>query len=221
MRSGSVVVVSVLVGCYQPAPAPGAPCDELELCPSSQECSFGTCEPRGSTRDASIAIDATLFDAPASCTTWSPAHFEPCAIPAPGGPLHLTTQLSPYKWDSDTGTLRGKGNTVIAGVVAVAFAQPGGPEAAIASLASLTIDPGVTLTLTGSRPWVLAVWGDATVAGTIDASANLSAPASGSDPLACAASTGGLGVNGPGGGGGGGGAFQGAGGTGGMGDADT
>lgn len=96
--------------------------------------------------------------------------------------------------------------------------QQGGPEIAILPLSSLTIATGSTLAVTGSRPLVLAVLGDAAVLGTIDASASGATAGSGGNAL-CGLSAGiaGGGLAPLGGGGGGGGGFATNGGAGGGG----
>ena len=101
--------------------------------------------------------------------------------------------------------------------------QGGGPDVVILAFDAFAISGGATLQLTGNRPVILAVYGDATIGGTVDASASGVTPGAGGN-VSCAAGNGapgddgviGSGTGGPGGGGGGGGAFglaSGAGGT--------
>lgn len=85
--------------------------------------------------------------------------------------------------------------------------QAGGSELAVVTLRSLAIASDHRLVVTGSRPLVLLVQGEATIAGALDASAQEKRPGPGGD-LDCAASRGGDGQgrerrNGGGGGGGG------------------
>ncbi len=58
-------IALLVVGCYRPAPSPGAPCPDGD-CPSGQQCVAGTCradgEPAG---DAEVVADAPAPDAPA------------------------------------------------------------------------------------------------------------------------------------------------------------
>jgi len=57
--------------------------------------------------------------------------------------------------------------------------QSGGQEIVVLPVASFTVASGATLRLTGARPVVFAVFGDASIAGTIDASANGATPGAG------------------------------------------
>jgi hypothetical protein len=101
--------------------------------------------------------------------------------------------------------------------------QQEGPEIVILPVASLTIASGSTLRLTGSRPILFAVFGDALVAGTIDASATGTTPGAGGN-WSCGASQGADGTGGTdrlvGASGGGGGGFATAGGKSGTADTD-
>jgi len=49
----------VLAGCYAPEALPGAPCDEREICPSSQVCVAGRCERTAANPADAISSDAT------------------------------------------------------------------------------------------------------------------------------------------------------------------
>lgn len=99
--------------------------------------------------------------------------------------------------------------------------QSSGPDMVVIPLAGLIVSSGSTLRVIGSRPLVLAVRGNVTVDGTIDANASGSTPGAGGN-WSCGGSAGGNGSGsasfGAGGGGGGGGAFGTAGGRGGHGD---
>jgi len=101
--------------------------------------------------------------------------------------------------------------------------QSGGPDVVILAFDALTIAGGATLQLTGNRPVILAVYGDATINGSLDASATGVTPGAGGN-VSCTPGNGapgdngviGSGTGGPGGGGGGGGAFGAASGAGGT-----
>jgi hypothetical protein len=70
----------------------------------------------------------------------------------------------------------------------VVLQQSGGPAVIVLPVTSLAVAGGSSLRLTGSRPVVFAVFGNATIAGTIDASASGTTPgAAASEPLAAAA----------------------------------
>jgi hypothetical protein len=97
--------------------------------------------------------------------------------------------------------------------------QSNGSSIAVLTVRGLNIASGSSLRLVGSRPVAIAVYGDAEIQGSIDASATGAAPGAGGD-LTCDGSTGGSGSgnNFFGGGGGGGGGFGTPGGGGGTGD---
>jgi hypothetical protein len=102
------------------------------------------------------------------------------------------------------------------------LAQPDGPEAALIVMSSLSVAAESTLALSGNRPVIFLVYGDAHVAGTIDVSAHGTAGGAGAYD-ACGASLGGSGEEADsvagvlqGAGGGAGGGFGSAGGLGGA-----
>ena len=101
----------------------------------------------------------------------------------------------------------------------VAQDQAGATQLVVLPLRGLTITSGNTLRLIGDRPVVLAVDGDVSVAGTIDANASGVAPGAGGN-ASCGSSTGGNGSGNTdrfdGASGGGGGGFGAAGGRGGL-----
>lgn len=76
---------------------------------------------------------------------------------------------------------------------AVIVQQANGGDAVVLVMRGFILDKGVTLALTGSRPVVFAAFGDASIAGTIDASAHGALPGPGADRV-CA--SGGAGVAG-------------------------
>ena len=82
--------------------------------------------------------------------------------------------------------------------------QTTGPKADILVFSSLTISSGFTLTLMGTNPVIFAVYGNATISGTINASASGVTPGPGGNNSSCvAAKVGAGGNNGASGGGGG------------------
>lgn len=105
-------------------------------------------------------------------------------------------------------------------------AQSGGSDAVVLLMNGLTVSTGATLRLIGNRPIILAVNGDVTIDGTVDASSNASDMGAGAN-LSCTPAPGsGAGSNGSGssstgGGGGGGGGFGTAGGNGGDGNGNN
>ncbi|HEY3356013.1 MAG TPA: hypothetical protein VGQ83_22360 [Polyangia bacterium] len=182
--------------------------------------------PEAAPADAAQA-DAAPADSTTSCTGWSyaPTNFDPCApaIPAPQ-PLGIGAGLWTLDTDSGSLTQTGGGSITLATVLLPASSTDAAVRLVAAS--SLQVDAGATVRVTGARALILAVYGSASVAGTIDASAQIALSGylpgpGGDDPLACAGSGGGSGANatgvGVGAGGGGGGGFGGTGGDGGDG----
>jgi hypothetical protein len=168
------------------------------------------------------AFEGMAVDAPADCSAWHPQHFEPCAIPAPGGGAHLATTASPYTYDT---TLGGGTLTDAHGVaidITTTTIDQAGVATAVWSVAMLAIDPGVELDVIGDKPLIVAAWGSLENDGVIDAGSHPGRSGAGADPVACAAQAAGIGTDAAatgGSGGGGGGGFGGAGGDGGLGDA--
>ena len=208
-------MLAAAAGCYNPSPPSGVPCGDNDVCPSGQLCVAGICA--GSASDAAVP-DVTLIDAPAGCESWQAKHFDACALPAPLGDLHLTVTQSGYNWDTGNGVLRAKAGVIIP-VATKILTQTNGPDVLVASINELTIDQGATLTIAGTRPLLLAVWGSATIAGDLDGAANLASPGPGgasATTVACpGTSTGDTGAGGTPAEGGGGGGYQGTGGRGG------
>lgn len=207
------LAVLVVAGCYNPSPPAGAPCADDNGCPSGQACAGGFCGGSATTTDSSVAIDTTQPD---TCANWTAKHFDACAIPSPPpGDLNLGVALSDYTLDTSNATLKGKANTSIP-ITTMVVSQAAGPDVMLVSIRNFTLDAGATLTVTGSRPLVLAVWGTATIAGTIDASASLSTTGpGGSNSNECMNLTGATGMSMQPALGGGGGGLQGTGGRGG------
>jgi hypothetical protein len=105
----------------------------------------------------------------------------------------------------------------------IAQDQAGGPQLLVLALRGLTVAANTTLRVIGSRPLVIAVDGDVTVEGTIDASGSGVTPGAGGN-VSCGSSTGGNGSGSTGrfdgASGGGGGGFGTAGGRAGTADTD-
>ncbi|MCC7386572.1 MAG: hypothetical protein IT384_32335 [Deltaproteobacteria bacterium] len=140
----------------------------------------------------------------AECTwPFTASNVDPCdaATPRPAGPLTLT-ELGLYIYDTDQGTLRQPNNASLAPPSALR-PQNGGPEVRVLVAGSLALGPLSVLRIIGTRPLVIVVHGDTTIAGPIAATAGRTAGcpstgngAGGGDAIA----------NNAGGGGGGGGA---------------
>jgi hypothetical protein len=133
---------------------------------------------------------------------YTPSNFTPTAYAAPSG---LTTDCnatySSTSHSFTTGSCTGAAPTIYSNVAPTG----GGPNVDILVFASLTIASGSTLTLTGTNPVILAVYGNATITGTVNASASGTTPGAGGNNSSCVAAAPGTGgVNGASGGGGGG-----------------
>ena len=134
---------------------------------------------------------------PEACTApsfgYTPSNFTPGSYtpPATGTTINCSTTYSSTS-HAFTGWCSGQtAPTVYSNV-----AQAGGGHAVdILAFASLTVATGNTLTLTGANPIILAVYGPATIAGVIDASAQGSTPGAGA--TTCAAGASGGGASGP------------------------
>jgi hypothetical protein len=221
MRAVLVVLAIVLAagGCYNPTPPAGAPCGEDSPCPTGQQCINGFCGGNNPNVDASLD-DSTTIDAPSVCLMWQVHHFDPCALPAPMGDLNLTNALSGFTWDTNKPELKGKMNTVIP-VSMMVMTQAIGPEVLVASVDNLTLEAGANLNIDGSRALLIAVWGSAMIAGSIDADASFSTAGPGGSNASLSTNgcgsgpTGDFGAGGSPATGGGGGAMQGNGGRGG------
>ena len=155
---------------------------------------------------------------PADCGSWKPRHFSACSLPAPLGPLKITGSGAIY--DTDRGEFLGGAEVLH---TSIALPQADGTVARIMSVASFTLEQTARLRVIGSMPLVIAVWGDATIAGQIDASSALDGfIGPGANPNACTVATSGqAGIASKGSGGGGGGGLGGVGGAGGAGDVDN
>lgn len=167
-------------GCSTPTILTGQPCDG------------GTCQPDGACSAAATSISAFPY---------VPSNFDPDAI-ADAGVAGPTILACDAWFDSTDGGMSWCSGQPVPAVYAVA--QSGGPEAVVLAMSSLNLSG--TLSLFGTRPVILAVFGDATVAGTLSArSATGQDAGAGADSSGlCTAGAGDLlGVVGSGGGGGG------------------
>ncbi len=135
---------------------------------------------------------------------YTPSNFTPTNytsdVPAAGTTVNCNmTYTSPGTAGPST-WCGGTGPYVIPGV-----AQTTGPAADILVFAGLTVDSGFTLTLTGANPVIIAVYGNVTIDGAINASASGTTPGPGGNNSSCVAAKAGTGGNNGASGGGGGG----------------
>jgi hypothetical protein len=152
--------------------------------------------------------------------TFTPSNFDPVALEPSVTPTAVTLDCGTSTFDSKTLAF---GNWCGQAPTPVIVPQASGPDLVVIPIAQLSVASGATLKLTGDKPVVFAVFGDTTIAGTVDASATKATPGAGGN-VSCSVGAGdpgdngvvGSGTGGPGGGGGGGGAFGSPGGAGGT-----
>jgi hypothetical protein len=164
-------------------------------------------------RTASLAQALTITGG-VSPFPYAPSNFNPGMIPTIGNSLTVgcTVQFdsSPNAQNSNWCGQPIPPMTVVS--------EPSGPDVVVLSISGFTVTPNGSLTLVGSRPVILAVFGSATVHGSISASSQGSAPGAGGSWSGCGSGAGTPGSAGRLCSGGGGGGFLGSGGVGGDGD---
>ena len=166
--------------------------------------------------DSGFVDPCTVTDA--VCFNYTPSNFDPlvlgAALAANGA---LTIDCADAVFDSTT--LMFTGACAVPLQVAETV-QAGGVPAVVIAVTSLTIEGGSTLRLIGDRPVIFAVFGPATINGTLDAGARGDVPGAGGN-MFCTVGTGSNGEDqlsgNRGGGGGGGGSFGSPGASGGVG----
>ncbi len=155
-------------------------------CTKDSACKSGKCVKTTGQNDVSCA---------ASCTGAGPTDGFGCALAAPGipatcaassfaytpsnfapgsfvAPATATTIDCDTTYNSSTHTFTNWCTGQTPPMLYEDFPQAGGPDMDLLAFRGLTLDAGHTLTLTGSRPVILAVYGTATLSGVIDASAH-------------------------------------------------
>ncbi len=179
----------------------------------SNEC-VGARQPDAGVNDAQPGPDATPL-----CTLWQPANFQACALADPLGALDLS-HAGVYTYDTDDGELRDpEGQKVPHTNQSIDLT----PQVRAISVNDFTLGANTSLQVSGTRPLLIASFGEIDIQGVIDVGAEVgdSGVPAGQNPFACeGVGSSGNGGNGEGAGGGGGGGFAGAGGTGGEGNAD-
>lgn len=205
--SGSALATAIALGACTFAPS-GAPIN-----------GDGSPAPLDGSMDGAVT-DGTLPPDAALCWTWTPAHFDPCMLPVPDGPLVIAGESHVYSTDSRSFTSSG----APANPQSIVITQADGTEAVIISVTDLRILPVLLITgelrVEGSRPLIIAASGTVEIAGTLDVASRLGEQTgAGANHARCPAA--GPGQDDMGGaGGGGGGGFQGKGGKGGPGDSN-
>lgn len=165
-----------------------------------------------------VDADPDRTDADVDCSTWpyAPAHFDPCALPAPTAGLTLEPGL--WTYDTNSGALTDP-RFDASFPPSILVTPTDGPQVRIVSVSFVDLQSGAILRATGQRPLVIVSWSDATVSGEIDLSSTLASPGAGANPAACPEIALQHGADSPeGAGGGGGGGFGSIGAAGGPGD---
>ena len=171
-------------------------------------CSFSV--PASTTVDA---LDASVDGAPEpfTCVPWTALDVDPCGATLTT-PITLVLGAGSHVIDGDAGTLATNGGSPmpLPGGFAV---QAAGPIVRVISARSLRVDTAAVVQVTGTRPVIFVVHGDALIDGVLDASARVdgagatsTAGPGGNDTALCASATGGVGASSSGTGGAGGGA---------------
>lgn len=179
----AVAAALAVGGCFDPQFQDGALfCGEGGICPPGQSCFDGVCRSMipDADRDAALidddgspGIDANIVspdanqdpDAGFSCTEFVSAHFDACAIVAPGNGLMIGPSGT-FTIDTSSGSLTapgGGGSTALPNTVL----QSG---TIVISIQSLVVQANATLRIAGDRPAIIASWSTIDVAGTIDVS---------------------------------------------------
>lgn len=130
------------------------------------------------------------------CLTYAPANFNPKTIDWSAQP---STTLNCGTTTIDTSDPDGGGSQVATlsnwcgtAPTPMVQSQSGGPDVVLIPLHGFTLASGNTLRVIGSRPLILAIDGDATIDGTVDANASGTTPGAGGN-WSCAGSQGGNG----------------------------
>ncbi len=173
------------------------------FCTKDSACASGKCVAIAGQNDVSCGSGCTGSGAADGfgCALVSPGIPTACSIAgfgytpsnfAPGGyapPSSATTIDCNTTYNSSAHAFTGWCAGRTAPAIYPNVAQAGGPPADLLAFDALTLASGSTLTLTGGNPVILAVYGAATISGTLDASAHGTTPGAGA--AACSAGAGG------------------------------
>jgi len=122
--------------------------------------------------DAGDACSTCYIDSPGqarSCTAgfgYAPSNFDPSSYPAPETATTIDCNTT---YDSTAHAFTGWCPGQTAPEVTPNLRQSNGPGIDVLSFRALTVSVGSTLTLTGDNAVILAVYGDASIVGTVDA----------------------------------------------------
>jgi hypothetical protein len=205
-------------GCAFPPVANGTSCDDGNPCTLADACQAGACQ-SGSPASCAVGVcrflaatclsdggcDVRNLDAGTPCDggvcngaggcgrfPFPPSNFDEAAVPADAGPALVITCPATVTVLVDGGV------TVMSGCgVPVPAArlvdQSAPPRAMLITTPGLFIADAGSLTINGVYPVIIAVTGNADVAGAIDVSAAAAAPGPGADGTPCMGSLGGRG----------------------------
>lgn len=181
----------------------------------------------GSVRDTGGGDDADAdgSDVPLmGCAAWQAHHFDACMIPDASDSaddVSLESANGPYRYDTTTGggTLVDNGSNPIS-INSIDYTQTDGTHVALWTMNNFTLGTSAVIYVEGTKPLVIAAWGQITIAGSVDATTYTGYwSGGGSNPAVCSANAAAPGLDGTSGtGGGGGGGFAGDGGKGATGD---
>lgn len=189
---------------------------------TGEACSVGVCSAQG---ECVPVIDGGTDGGGGSIDAgFIPSNFDPSQLP-PTSVNAVFTCNATLTVNDNSVNLRGDSNgCAVPTIPSVTLTRPSPPNVVLMAMSSLTINPNVTLRVVGSRPVIFAVLNDATINGSLNASAvdsSSSGPGGNHDSF-CSGFRGTAGSSaGTPGGGGGGGAFGSAGSNGGSGKGQT
>jgi hypothetical protein len=214
----------------------------MAICTKSQTCASGVCTPcAAGTGDcdgtATNACETNTNTSAANCGAcgtvcsvgtctsgacyiqfpYTPTNFDPAGLDAASTDDTTLLNCGVSTFDSTTMTF---GNWCGQNLPSpVTRTQPSGPSVVVVPVRNLTLAAGNTIKVTGGSPVIFAVFGNATIAGIVDASASGTTPGAGGN-VSCGTSQGGNGsgstARNSGASGGGGGGFGTVGGKGGL-----
>jgi len=162
----SIVIVAVVVGGCQ---FNGRPLPGENDGPPAADGPFDS-------RPADARIDATPGD---PCLDWqfTPAEFDPCAL-SPPSPGQIAITSGVWTLDGDAGTLSSGSPIAISHMTL--------NNITVFSVEDLTIAAGAELRVVGDDPVAIAVWGDATISGTINLTSDYNDHGAGANSPNCA-----------------------------------
>jgi hypothetical protein len=172
----------------------GTVCTDLDnvstaFCQSG-DCVITGCEGTHSNCDGQVANGCEFDLTDMTAFGYTPSNFDPAGLSSNACPVTLNCGTSTF----NSQTLTYSNWCGQAEPVPVVRTQSSGPDVVIIPLSGLTVASGSTLRLQGDRPVILAVFGDVSIAGTVDASGSGTTPGAGGN-WSCGSSKGGDSTN--------------------------